>query len=268
MTGAASEKCVVYPGDQPISGTVDPAAGTITLDVPRELPAAARRERRPTAARRETAATAGARFYDGTAFSFVNTTGADAVDSSRSSTTLDNTPAIDFLLPAGSAAATAAAATTGGTASSGGGGGGSAGAAPSSPAAAAATPAAQGAGTAPSQPSTGAVKGASKTVVTHVVSARGTVRAAAGTSTAQFVVTKTSVRYVDAAAKVRFASTKVSSVVVNGRTATLRGIGTSSGKRGVPFRVVLVAAKPATISVVLGRYVRTARVLRGSVVVR
>jgi hypothetical protein len=110
------------------------------------------------------------------------------------------------------------------------------------------------------------VKGASKTV-THVVSARGTVRALAGTSTAQFVVTNTSVHYVDAAARVRFASTKVTSIVVNGSTATLRGLGMLNGKT-VPFRVVLSSASPAKISVALGRYVRSAPVSSGSVVVR
>jgi hypothetical protein len=112
------------------------------------------------------------------------------------------------------------------------------------------------------------VQGATKTVVAHVVSARGMVRAAAGTAAAQFVVSKTAVRYVDAHAHLRFVSTKVTSVVVNGRTATLRGVGTSNGKRGVPFRVTLIAATPAKIGVVFGRYVRAARVVSGTVSVR
>jgi len=131
----------------------------------------------------------------------------------------------------------------------------------------AATAAPQATDVVATQKTTAAVKGASKAVA-HVVSARGTVRAAAGTSTAQFVVTKTSVRYVDAAAHLRFVATKVTSVAVSGRTATLRGVGVSNGKAGVLFRVVLVAAKPATISVSFGRYVRAARVLTGSVVIR
>jgi hypothetical protein len=77
----------------------------------------------------------------------------------------------------------------------------------------------------------------------------------------------TSVRYVDVAAHVRFASTQVTSIVVNGRTATLRGVGMLNGKV-VPFRVVLFSATPAKITVALGRYVRSAPVSSGSVVVR
>jgi hypothetical protein len=268
VTGAADEKCQVYPQAKPIFGRVDVAAGTITLTVPldylRQL-GPNDDNARPT----EIAATSGARFYDGTAFSLVNTV-SPTQSQQTFLATLDNTPAFDFVLPAGSAAP---AATAPAGAAPAGGGGGGAGATPSAPASSA-TPAAQPAAAAPqgtdavvTQPATGAVKGTNKTV-THVVSARGTVRATAGTSTAQFVVTRTSVRYVDAVAHLRFVSTKVTSVVVSGRTATLRGVGTSNGKPRVPFRVVLVAAKPARIGVSFGRYVRSASVLTGSVVIR
>jgi len=47
----------------------------------------------------EAAADAGARFYDGTAFSLVNTTSTTQAQQSFLYT-LDNTPAMDFLLPA------------------------------------------------------------------------------------------------------------------------------------------------------------------------
>jgi hypothetical protein len=262
VTGAASEKCEIYPQAKPIFGRVDAAAGTITLTVPldylRQL-GPNDDHGRPT----EAAATAGARFYDGTAFSLVNTI-SPTQSQQTFLATLDNTPAFDFALPASTA--TSAAQTTGGTASAPapGGGGSSSTTAPPAPGS---TPAPQGTTVGATQPPAGAVKGASKTV-THVVSARGTVRAAAGTSTARFVITKTSVLYVDPSAKVRFVSTKVTSVVVDGGSATLRGIGTFNGKRGVAFSVVLVAAKPARISVSFGRYVRSARVLTGSVTVR
>jgi hypothetical protein len=143
------------------------------------------------------------------------------------------------------------------------GGGG----APSTPVPAAA-PAPQATDAVVAQKTTAGVKGATKTVVAHAVSARGTVRATAGTAAAQFVISKTSVRYVDARAHLRFVSTRVTSVVVSGRTATLRGVGTSNGKRGVPFRVTLVATTPAKIGVAFGRYVRAARVVSGTVSVR
>jgi hypothetical protein len=264
-TSPSGEKCLVYPQAKPVFGRVNVAAGTITLTVPldylRQL-GPNDDHGRPT----ETAATAEARFYDGTAFSFVNPISPTQSQQSFLAT-LDNTPAFDFTLPAGSAAVAAPAegetASPGTSSPAAGGGSG----APSTPAAAA-TPALRAADAVVAQKTAAGVKGVTKTVVAHVVSARGTVRAAAGTAAAQFVVTKTSVRYVDALAKLRFVSTKMTSVVVNARTATLRGIGIGNGKRGVPFRVTLIAAKPAKIGVAFGRYLRSARVLSGSVVVR
>jgi hypothetical protein len=270
-TSPSGEKCLVYPQAKPVFGRVDVVAGTITLTVPldylRQL-GPNDDHGRPT----ETAATAGARFYDGTAFSFVNPVSPTQSQQSFLAT-LDNTPAFDFTLPASSAASAAPAA--GGTAPAGtsapaagsstSGGGG----APSTPApAVTSAPVAQATGVVVAQKTTAGVLGATKTVVTHVVSARGSVRAAAGTAAAQFVISKTSVRYVDARAHLRFVSTKVTSVVVNGRTATLHGVGTSNGKRGVPFRVTLVSAMPAKIGVVFGRYVRAARVVSGTVSIR
>jgi hypothetical protein len=92
-----SEKCVVYPGDQPLAGTVDPLTGTIKLVIPRSYLrqlSGADADGRPLEAPADT----GARFYDGTAFSFANNAGATQ-QSQSFLYTLDNTPAMDFLLP-------------------------------------------------------------------------------------------------------------------------------------------------------------------------
>jgi hypothetical protein len=99
ITNAAgqSEKCVVYPGGQPLAGRVDQLTGTITLVVPRSYLrqlSGADADGRPL----EQPAATGARFYDGTAFSFANNAGATQ-DSQSFLTTLDSTPALDFLLP-------------------------------------------------------------------------------------------------------------------------------------------------------------------------
>jgi hypothetical protein len=97
VTNAQGEKCVVYPGTQPVAGTVDQATGTITLTVPRSALrqlSGADANGRPL----EQPAAAGARFYDGSAFSFANTTGATQ-DTQSFLYTLDSTPAMDFLLP-------------------------------------------------------------------------------------------------------------------------------------------------------------------------
>jgi hypothetical protein len=94
---STEEKCVVYPGDQPLSGTVDQATGTIVLTVPasylREL-SGVDAYGRPL----EQPAAVHARFYDGTAFSFANNAG-PTQDTQTFLYTLDNTPAMDFLLP-------------------------------------------------------------------------------------------------------------------------------------------------------------------------
>jgi hypothetical protein len=96
-TSPSGEKCQVYPQAKPIFGRVDAAAGTITLTVPLEY----LRQLGPndsTGRPTEIRAAAGARFYDGTAFSFAN-----AVSPTQSQqsflATLDNTPAFDFVLP-------------------------------------------------------------------------------------------------------------------------------------------------------------------------
>jgi hypothetical protein len=96
-TSAQGEKCVVYPGGQPLTGKVDQLTGTITLTVPRSYLrqlSGADANGRPL----QQPAAAGARFYDGTAFSFANNAGATQ-DNQSFLYTLDNTPAMDFLLP-------------------------------------------------------------------------------------------------------------------------------------------------------------------------
>jgi hypothetical protein len=94
---AQGEKCVVYPGGQALQGTVDQLTGTITLSVPksylRQL-SGTDADGRPL----QQAAAKGTRFYDGTAFSFANTTGATQ-DTQSFLYPLDNTPAMDFTLP-------------------------------------------------------------------------------------------------------------------------------------------------------------------------
>jgi hypothetical protein len=97
VTNAQGEKCVVFPGNTPVAGKVDQATGTITVTVPasvlRQL-SGADANGRPL----EQPAAKGARFYDGTAFSFANTTGATQ-DTQSFLYTLDSTPAMDFMLP-------------------------------------------------------------------------------------------------------------------------------------------------------------------------
>ena len=97
VTGAEEEKCVVFPGNQPLTGSVDPVTGTIKLVVPRSYLrqlSGADASGRPL----EQPAASGARFYDGTAFSFSNTT-SPTQDQQAFLYTLDSTPAMDFLLP-------------------------------------------------------------------------------------------------------------------------------------------------------------------------
>jgi hypothetical protein len=90
------DKCVVFPQSQPITGSVDQASGTITLTVPRSLLkqlAGADAAGRPL----EAAADTGARFYDGAAFSFANTTSPTQAQQTFLYT-LDSTAPYDFRL--------------------------------------------------------------------------------------------------------------------------------------------------------------------------
>jgi uncharacterized repeat protein (TIGR01451 family) len=95
---SASEKCVLYPGNTPIQGDVNQNTGTIRLSVPRSLLRALSGDTGPGQRPAEVPATVGSRFYDGTAFSLGNT--ASATQEAQSFLyPLDNTPAMDFLLP-------------------------------------------------------------------------------------------------------------------------------------------------------------------------
>jgi hypothetical protein len=95
----ASEKCIVYPGDQPIQGAVDQTAGTVRLSVPRFLLKALSgptgHKQRPA----EVPATVGSRFYDATVFSLGNPSPDLTYSSQTFHYPLDNTPAMDFVLP-------------------------------------------------------------------------------------------------------------------------------------------------------------------------
>jgi hypothetical protein len=170
-------------------------------------------------------------------------------------TQLDNTPAFDFVLPASGTQTT----------SSGGGGGGGGGGGSSAPP----TTTSQGpAAPAPAIPSaSGGVKGTTR-AITHLVVANGVVRASAKTTRASVHLNRRSVVYATKNGKLRFRSTKVTSVAIRGHSATLRGVGVRNGKRGVSFRVVLVAGKPATLHVWFGTYVSSGRLVSGTATVR
>lgn len=98
-TGPVSQdKCILYPGDQPIQGDVNQATGTIRFSLPRYLLRALSGPTGPGQRPVQVGATAGSRFYDGTAFSLGNTVSPDQ----RVQSFLypfDNTPSMDFLLP-------------------------------------------------------------------------------------------------------------------------------------------------------------------------
>jgi hypothetical protein len=93
---SASEKCILYPGDQPIQGDVNQSTGTIRLSVPRSLLRALSGSTGPGERPSEVGATVGSRFYDGTAFSLGNASPDPAVHTFLYP--LDNTPSMDFLL--------------------------------------------------------------------------------------------------------------------------------------------------------------------------
>jgi hypothetical protein len=96
---AASEKCILYPGDQPIEGDVNQTTGTIRLSVPRSLLRGLSTTNLGSGQRpSEVPAGVGTRFYDGTAFSLGNATANPAVHTFLYP--LDNSPSMDFLLPA------------------------------------------------------------------------------------------------------------------------------------------------------------------------
>jgi hypothetical protein len=116
---SASEKCILYPGDQPIQGDVSQSTGTIRLSVPRFLLRALSGGTGPGQRPSEVPATVLTRFYDGTAFSLGNATPDPAVHTFLYP--LDNTPSMDFLLQAGTAGPTGVPCKISGGGTAGGG---------------------------------------------------------------------------------------------------------------------------------------------------
>jgi hypothetical protein len=106
------EKCVLFPGDQPIQGTVDQVTGTIKLSVPayllRGLVGSEGDGHRPN----EVPASVGTRFYDAEALTMANAAPVQDVQSWMYP--LDNTPAMDFLLPSPSTSSTGTGCTVNG----------------------------------------------------------------------------------------------------------------------------------------------------------
>jgi hypothetical protein len=93
-----ADKCILYPGDQPIQGDVNQVTGTIRFNIPRYLLRALSGPTGPGQRPLEVAAAVGSRFYDGTAFSLGNNVSPDQIVQSFLYP-LDNTPSMDFLLP-------------------------------------------------------------------------------------------------------------------------------------------------------------------------
>ncbi|MEO8688964.1 MAG: sialidase family protein [Solirubrobacteraceae bacterium] len=101
--GSSGEKCLQYPGDQPITGRANQAAGTITLEVPASKLKALSGPEGPGQRPKEVAAKPGDRLYDGTAFSLADVSPSGGADQSFLYP-LDNAPSMDFLVPASSGA--------------------------------------------------------------------------------------------------------------------------------------------------------------------
>ncbi|MEA2133732.1 MAG: hypothetical protein QOC68_1641 [Solirubrobacteraceae bacterium] len=96
--GSSGEKCLQYPGDQAITGRVDQAAGTITLEVPGSKLKALSGPEGPGQRPKEVPAKPGDRLYDGTAFSLADVSPNGGADQSFLYP-LDNAPSMDFLIP-------------------------------------------------------------------------------------------------------------------------------------------------------------------------
>ncbi|MGI8696064.1 MAG: hypothetical protein ACR2JQ_05375 [Mycobacteriales bacterium] len=104
----SNDKCLAYGvAGTPLRGSVDPATGTITMSVPatfasgRPLLVALAGGQGPGQRPHQVQAVAGSRFYDASAFSFGDTQDTNGVVKEIQSYLypLDNTPAMDFLLP-------------------------------------------------------------------------------------------------------------------------------------------------------------------------
>ncbi|MFL5929782.1 MAG: sialidase family protein [Gaiellaceae bacterium] len=98
-SGSSGDKCVLYPGDKPLAGSVDRATGTIRLDVPlaylRALSGSTGPGQRPA----EVPAAIGSRLYDATAFSLANAV-SPTQDAQSFLYPLDSSRAFDLVLAA------------------------------------------------------------------------------------------------------------------------------------------------------------------------
>lgn len=92
------DQCLLYPGDTPIPGAVDQDAGTITLSIPIELLSALTETTDEHGRPDEVAASPGDRIHDASAFTAANPF-SPTQDLQSFLEPLDNTPAMDFLIP-------------------------------------------------------------------------------------------------------------------------------------------------------------------------
>src|SRR3954454_14918952 len=99
--GSSGEKCLQYPGDQPLAGHADQGSGTLVLEVPGPKLKALSGSEGPGQRPKEVPAKPGDRLYDGTAFSLADASPAGGRDQSFLYP-LDNAPSMDFLIPAAS----------------------------------------------------------------------------------------------------------------------------------------------------------------------
>jgi hypothetical protein len=242
-------KCEIYPGATAVHGSANQATGTITLTVPatvlHPLSGAPDADGRPTQA----APTVGSRFYDGTAFSFVNSSADPSTQSWM--TQLDNTPAFDFVLPA-AATTSGGGSTSGGAGTSSGGGGssggGSSGGGASGGGATTTTTAARTvpAPTPPAPP--GGVAGIEKTKRVRTVRGHGVV-GGGRLGSATFTIGAKTLLYIDRAhhvvlrapvANLRFGtiSARISGIArLNGKRVRFVAVAVDHGKRGDVFRI-------------------------------
>jgi putative cell wall-binding protein len=94
------DQCLLYPGDTPLQGEVDQEAGVIRVRVPRDLLTALEGGEGPGERPAEVPAEPGDRIYDAAVFAQSNTV-SPTQDVQSFLYPLDNSPAMDFLVPGG-----------------------------------------------------------------------------------------------------------------------------------------------------------------------
>ncbi|MEA2461732.1 MAG: hypothetical protein QOH90_1909 [Actinomycetota bacterium] len=95
-----SDKCVIYPGDQPIDGKVDQKTGVIKLTVPLKYLKALKGSQGNGKRPKEVAAQPGSRLYDASAYSLANVL-SPVQDVQSWLYPMDNTAPMDFKVPGG-----------------------------------------------------------------------------------------------------------------------------------------------------------------------